>query len=260
MKKKLQQVFVAIVVAGVATSCASRRGAQPLNDGEDPGPGQAIVGLGVSGLQDLVYKNGDDGVRKAAKLTMVPTSLQIDYVSISQVTCNATVQQIYGCADVPAVTWTKTTLRKDDELKLAKFDGWIYAWNVPDDGDFHVIVGDQPTFSNTMNLINIEIAALPFKSPKTPQEAQLNADFKNVRVAFMNKVSLSSTSSVSLNTYQCTHIAPIPVRVWGGPFWDYQHAKSKNPPGTATTCKINGNKIDLTVKNAWEIHPVTVIQ
>ena len=247
MKKQLQQVVVAIIVATVATNCASSHG----NDGEDPGPG--IVGLAAGKIEEATF-NGK--VRKTAKTTMISPKLTVSFDTIRKVVCNDLL--LPECAIVPKVTkWTKATDRTGDEERLGKFDGWIYAWNVPDDGDFHVLVGDQATFSTTMNLINIEISALPYDNSKAlqPQDQQRNDQFKAVRLKFMKKVGPGAKFSTA---YVCIK-SPIKVTVWGGPFWDYQHATK--PPGT-TTCRDpkTGQKMDLIMKNAWEIHPVTDIQ
>jgi hypothetical protein len=263
MKKTLQQVFFAIAVVAVATSCATHR-AQSLPDGEEP---QVNYQVPAQGARDITF-NGS--VRKQAKLTMTP-AMNVSFFTIEAVTCNGTTAAPpAGCnITVPNVVWAQTTLRQGDELKLAMFDAYIYAWNMPTDGDFHVIVGDTATFSTSTNLINIEISALPgtfFSTLQPPllstlAEVQLNHDFATLRETFMGKVGVWPYGTVP-SGYKCENLKPIAIKVWGGPFWDYQHANPNpnKPIGTKSCTDAKGAPIALTVKNGWEIHPVTHIQ
>jgi hypothetical protein len=139
----------------------------------------------------------------------------------------------------PAVN--STSPRTGVETNLATFSAWVYAYNLPDDNDFHIIIGDTATFqAGTTHLINIEVSGRPNSTDTT---------FKAVRVAFLNLIGNPST--MSHNTYTCV-ATPFVITVSGGPFWDTSH-----PSGGSGTSTCPGGTVKTS--NGWELHPVTSI-
>src|ERR1043165_1260512 len=53
--------------------------------------------------------------------------------------------------------------RVDEEEKNVKVKGWLYAFKMESDNDFHLIVGDAPT-DPTRLYMNCEVSGLPAKS------------------------------------------------------------------------------------------------
>jgi hypothetical protein len=172
-------------------------------------------------LEDSLF-NGT--ARKDAKLMMVPVS-PIAYNSITAVT---------GLLAPTLPKPEDTAPRTGVENSAAAFTAWLYAYNMPADNDFHLIIGDTATFMPSTNFINVEIAGLPHKG---------DVAFKAVRVAAL-KVLAPKRAYTCLGT-------PVKVIVSGGVYWDNKHKNG----GAGTTCAAE----NIKTKSAWEIHPVSSI-
>ncbi|HYI09684.1 MAG TPA: hypothetical protein VEK57_11525 [Thermoanaerobaculia bacterium] len=230
MKLKQFLLIPALVVTFFFSAC---RTVQPLpqvelrEEGEEAVAGQMV--LIVDNLPNLVF---DGKVRASAKTTMVTTAVPVSYTSITAVT---TLPIPPGLNNVAPRTGV--------ENNRASFGAYMYAYNLPNDNDFHVILGDTPVFmAGVTNLINVEVSGLPGPG---------NAPFTAVRNAFLQLVG--NPLQLPRSTYTCLPV-PIAVTVTGGPFWDTQHPGGNS--GT-TTCYGGAN---LKTTNGWELHPVTAIQ
>lgn len=233
MKSMLRLIAVCLLPLALV-SCASSHSAaietpppdyDAKRDKEEAFAGDYV--LLVGNLPDLIF----GGVTRAtAKTTMVTTST-ITYSSITSVTS----------LTKPVVN--STSPRTGVENDQAKFSAWLYAYNLPADNDFHLILGDTSTYqSGVTNLINVEVSGRPNSSDTV---------FKAVRTAFLNKIGNPTTMAQS--TYYCL-ATPIVVTVTGGPFWDTSH-----PSGGSGTSSCYGGTAMKTI-NGWELHPVTSIQ
>lgn len=216
------------MLAFVLTTCASLPPAPPENvelGEDDPPPGATL--LLVGNLPDLIF----NGVaRKTAKLTMVPPAA-VSYSSITAVT-----------SLTPPVGLNSTSPRTGVENNYAAFSAYLYAYNLPADNDFHLILGDTPTFtSGVTNLINVEVSGRPNSTDTV---------FRAVRNQFLAKIGNPSTLPQSV--YQCLG-TPIPITVSGGPFWDTSHPKG----GSGTSSCYGG--VAMKTINGWELHPVTSV-
>jgi hypothetical protein len=224
IRRLLPLLFPILFSACVATRSATAPEGVEQEQGEDARAGELV--LLVSNLPDLIFQ----GVTRAtAKLTMV-TGQPVSYASITAVT---TLAQ-------PAVN--STSPRTGVENNLAQFSAYLYAYNLPADNDFHLIIGDTPNFiSGTTNLINVEVSGRPNSADVT---------FKAVRTAFLAKIG--NPTQMAYSTYVCVPV-PIAVTVSGGPFWDTSH-----PKGGSGTSTCNGG-VSMKTINGWELHPVTSI-
>jgi hypothetical protein len=193
-------------------------------------PAVLLIPTVTSTLVDLVFSPGSQNpVRPGAKTTMV-TATAVTYTSIENVTT-----MTEGSAGL-----TRTSPRQDYENKLAAFDAYVYAYNMPSDNDFHLIIGDTATPAGNTHLINIEISGRPNNTTDTA--------FKAVRQDFINILASKSLNFPTAG-YQCVNSAtPIHLTVHGGPFRDIGHSNT-------STTKCGG----LATPNNWEIHPVNSI-
>lgn len=233
MRRTLQR-FPLLLLPLVVVACVSLH-PPPLEPGEEEG-----AAVPAKDLPDLVF-NGK--TRKAAKLDMVTvkTALTFSYTSITAVTH---LKKPLGLKS--------NSPRTGVEQKLALITAYLYAYNLPSDGDFHLILGDTSQFCPktdlscaTTNLLNVEISGRPDNTDKV---------FKAVRLQFLSMLNPKPQSMSP--TYVCVY-PPIMVTVWGAPFWDVSHPKG----GSGTSiCKVNGVKVRMRTRNGWELHPVTGIQ
>lgn len=218
--------FLVLALGLALTACASTGRREPgVERGEEVKAGEQV--LVVGNLPDLIFY----GVtRKDAKLTMV-TASTVTYNSITAVTS----------LTIPVVN--STSPRTGVENNLARFSGYLYAFNLPADNDFHLIIGDTPAFiSGATNLINVEVSGRPNSSDTV---------FKAVRNQFLAKVGNPTTMAQS--TYYCV-ATPILITVSGGPFWDTSH-----PSGGSGTSTCYGG-VKMKTINGWELHPVISVQ
>jgi hypothetical protein len=211
----------------VLAACASMQPAPQELGGEreeEVTPGMRVMVVGD--LPNLIFS----GVtRKTAKLTMV-TATTVTYSSITAVTS----------LTAPAVN--STSPRTGVEDNLATFTAYLYAYNLPADNDFHLILGDTSTFqSGVTNLINVEVSGRPDNTDTV---------FKAVRTQFLGKIGNPTT--MSHGTYVCI-ATPIAVTVSGGPFWDTSHPSGGSGTGTCY------NGVQMKTINGWELHPVNSI-
>lgn len=223
------KIFGMGMLAFVLTTCATLPPAPPENvelGEDDPAPGEML--LLVGNLPDLIYQGM---ARKDAKLDMVPPKA-VSYSSITAVTS----------LPIPALPMpVNVAPRTGVENNYASFSAYLYAFNLPVDNDFHLILGDTPTFqSGVTNLINVEISGRPNSTDTV---------FRAVRNQFLAKIGNPSTLPQSV--YQCLGI-PIAITVSGGPFWDTSH-----PKGGSGTKTCNG--MGMYTQNGWELHPVTAV-
>ena len=232
MPQTLRRRFALLLLPLILTACATTTPCSPLNGKRERG-GEAeeevFAGdmvLVVGNLENLIY----DGVSRAgAKTTMVTTPV-ISYNTITGVTT----------LTPPDVNTTSP--RTGVELNRAQFTAWMYAYNLPADNDFHVILGDTQTFiEGTTNLINVEVSGRPDGTDTV---------FKAVRQQFLNIIG---NPTVMTSVYTCLP-NPIAVTVNGGPFWDVSH---KNGGSGTSSCY---GKTPMKIINGWELHPVNSIQ
>jgi hypothetical protein len=131
---------------------------------------------------------------------------------------------------------TKSNDRAAEEQHQVAVPAWIYAVKYEDDGDWHVIIGTDPS-KKPIHYFNAEISGLPAKSA---------ANYKRlaaVRKAFVHLLDDKPPGPSSYHVYK----PPIAVDVEGSLFYDVDH-----PPGAV------GPK-DMKPTTAWEIHPITHI-
>lgn len=198
------------------------------DDSQDFNPPEGAPLVKVFNVDTLVYEGSS---RRTAKLTMVPAGV-VSYASIPAVTSLTRPDGIVGGPG---------SMRVGVEANYAQFTAWIYAYNLPADNDFHLLLGASPTYSADMPIINAEVSGLPVGPPATA------AIFRTVRLAFMDIVNASDP--MTQQVVYCVN-PPIPVVISGGPLFDISHkwvGTSKCPVGL------------LYTQNSWEIHPVTSI-
>ena len=228
MRNRLRRLPL-LVLPFVLAACASMRPAPQELGGEreeEVTAGQMV--MVVDNLPNLIFT----GVaRKDAKLTM-STASTVSYTSITAVTSLTTPSGL-----------NSSSPRTGVENNMASFTAYLYAYNLPADNDFHLILGNTPTFvSGTTNLINVEVSGRPNSS---------DTIFKAVRNQFLAKIGNPTT--MSHGTYTCI-ATPIAIAVTGGPFWDTSH-----PSGGSGTSSCYGG-VSMKTINGWELHPVNSIQ
>jgi len=208
-------------------ACASTRVA-PQDRGEREE--EVTAGMMVMVVDDLPNLVFEGLSRAAAKTTMVTATVPT-YTTITAVT---------GLTP-PSVDFYSP--RTGDENNLATFGAYLYAYNLPKDNDFHVIIGDTPTFTaGVTNLINVEVSGRPDKTDTV---------FKAVRNQFL--AIIGNPTTMSYGTYTCMPL-PIAITVSGGPFWDVSHKSG----GSGTSTCYGG--VQMKTINGWELHPVNSIQ
>ena len=212
----------------VLAACASTRPAPQELGGEreeEVTAGQMV--MVVDNLPNLLFLGQS---RRDAKLAMVAAGLPT-YASITAVTSLATP---------PGLGYYSP--RTGVENNLATFTAYLYAYNLPADNDFHVILGDTPVFtSGVTNLINVEVSGRPDGA---------DVVFRAVRNQFLAKIG--NPLNMAHGTYTCMAV-PIAMTVSGGPFWDVSH-----PNGGSGTSSCYGG-IPVKTINGWELHPVTSV-
>ena len=114
---------------------------------------------------------------------------------------------------------------------------YLFAFKRESDNDYHLIIGDGPTFSQA-TLLNMEISGIP--NPDNP-------DLDNARTNFLNAFKINDKTCMS--GYVVFANNPVPVHIEGPVFYDIDHTPGSIGP-------ISGN-IKLRPKTAWEIHPIT---
>lgn len=229
LTRRLSLLFLPVLVA-CATMRPMSQTAPPSSSealeekGEEVFPGNQVMVVG--NLPDLIFQ----GVTRAnAKTTMSPATV-VSYTTITQITT----------LTPPAVN--STSPRTGVENNLAQFTAYLYAYNLPADNDFHLIIGDTPAFiSGTTNLINVEVSGRPNSSDTV---------FKAVRNQFLAKVG--NPTQLPYSTYQCLG-SPVAITVTGGPFWDTSH-----PSGGSGTSTCYGG-VKMKTINGWEVHPANSI-
>jgi len=212
----------------VLAACASTRPAS--RDGgereEEVTPGQMVMVVGD--LPNLIFLGQS---RRDAKLAMVAAGVP-NYTSITAVT---------SLAPPPGLGYYSP--RTGVENNYARFTAYLYAYNLPADNDFHVILGDTPVFTpNVTKLINIEVSGRPDGA---------DVVFKAVRNQFLAKIG--NPVAMAHGTYTCMAV-PIALTVGGGPFWDVSHPNG----GSGTSSCYGGTPVKTS--NGWELHPVTSVQ
>jgi len=226
--------FLLLLFSVVFAACTTTMPNGPSGRGESGGergeeaPKAGTYVLVVDNLPNLIFIGA---TRAAAKLTMVPPAVPA-YTTITAVT---------SLPPLPNPPVNSTAPRTGVENNYASFTAYLYAYNLPADNDFHLIIGDTPAFiSGTTHVINVEVSGRPNGA---------DVVFQAVRTAFLNAVG--NPINLPRSTYQCIPV-PFAIQVAGGPFWDTSH-----PHGGSGTSTCHG--ADIKTSNGWELHPATSI-
>ena len=134
-------------------------------------------------------------------------------------------------------THARRVAEEKDDVRLHAL---LYAARLEDDGDFHLIVGDDGA---NPEYFNCEVSGLPAKSSRY---------FSRLRDARREFLDLLSDADEAIPGDDYKHFdPPLRIVVEGSLFFDVDHGAGQVGPLTP---------IRRRPKTAWEIHPVTSIE